>query len=445
MFNDFREYLNYLEENGKLLRVKKEVNPRFEVAAGIRKISDTDGPALLFENIKGFPGWTMAGGIFGSQKLIALALGLPIEADEEKIAKRYLECDQKQVKPKIVPTGPVKEVILKGKDVDLSKLPVPIYSELDSGPYLTAGVEIGRDHRNGAQNTSMHRRQIIGKNRTAILARGMQHLGKMIADAEADGQGLQIATVIGAPPELIIASQMEVPEGVDEAYIAGTLRGAPIEVVKCETIDVEVPASAEIIIEGVTIPNERYLDGPFGEFPGNYITLAGEPQSEVPIIQVTAITMRRNPIFVAMLTGMPMTENHYLKKWAVVAAAYRAIDGMADVKAINCTPGGAAGYHLVVAIKKKGDSEPKKIIDALANTRRGPKYTVVVDDDINIYDPVEVEWALATRMKADQDIVIIPSAPLRASKMFIDATAPLKNRQWYQKVHIPGVKEVDYV
>ncbi len=155
--------------------------------------------------------------------------------------------------------------------------------------------------------------------------------------------------------------------------------------------------------------------------------------------------MRKNPIFAAMLTGMPMTENHYLKKWALVAAAYRAINGVADVKAINCTPGGAAGYHLVVAINKKNDSGARRIIDALANARHGPKYAVIVDDDINIYDSMEVEWAMATRMKADKDIVIIPSAPPIASKMFIDATAPFKDRQWYQKVRIPGVNKVDYV
>ncbi len=445
MFKDFRDYLNHLEENGKLLRVRKEVDIRFEVAAGIRKISDTDGPALLFESIRGFPGWTVAGGLFGTQKLMALALRLPIEADDGAIAQRYLECDQKQVKPKLVSTGPIKEIILTGNDVDLTKLPVPIYSELDSGPYLTAGVEIGRDYRTGTQNTSIHRRQIIGKNRTAILARGIQHLGKMIAEAEADGKGLQIATVIGAPPELIIASQVEAPEGVDEASIAGALRGAPLEVVKCETIDVEVPANAEIVIEGVTIPNERLLDGPFGEFPGNYITLLGEFQSKVPVIQVTAITMRKNPIFAAMLTGMPMTENHYLKKWALVAAAYRAINGVADVKAINCTPGGAAGYHLVVAINKKNDSEPRRIIDALANARHGPKYAVIVDDDINVFDPADVEWALATRMKADKNITIIPGAPPAPSKMFIDATAPLKDKKWYQKIRVPGVDKVDYV
>jgi 2,5-furandicarboxylate decarboxylase 1 len=445
MFNDFRSYLNYVEENGKLLKVKREVNPRFEIAAGIRKISNSDGPALLFENIRGFPGWRIAGGLFGTQKLTALSLGLPMDADEESITKRYLECDQKRVAPKLVSTGPVKEVILKGEEVDLTKLPVPIFSELDSGSYLTAGVEIGRDHRTGVQNTSIHRRQIIAKSRTSILARGMQHLGKMIAAAEADGQGLHIATVIGAPPELMIASNMLAPEGVDEAYIAGALRGAPLEVVKCETIDVEVPANAEIVIEGVIIPHERFLDGPFGEFPGNYITMIGQAQTEVPVIEVTAITMRENPIFHVMLTGMPMTENHYLKKWAIAASAYRAIAGSADIKAINCTPGGAAGYHLVVAINKKDDSEPKTIIDALANKRHGPKYAVIVDDDINVYDPFDVEWALATRMKAANDIVITQAVPPIPSKLFIDATAPLKDKKWYQKARVPGVDKVDYV
>lgn len=454
MFKDFRDFLDYLERNGKLLKIQKEVDTHFDIAAGIRKVSDTDGPALLFERIKGFPDWRVAGGLFATQKLFSAALGLPFEADEQSITKRYFECDQERVKPKLISTGPVKEVILKGEDIDLNKLPVVTYSGLDAGPYLTGGVDIGRSHRTGAQNASMHRRQILGKNRTAILARGYQHLGRLILAAEADGQGLQIATVIGAPPELTIASQMEAPADVDETYIAGAFRGAPIEMVKCETIDVEVPASAEIVIEGVTLPKERTIDGPFGEFPGNYISLLGEPQIEVPVIEVTAITMRKDPIFQAVLTGMPMTENHYLKKWALTAAAFREINGIADIRAINCTQGGVAGYHLVVAIHKKDDSEPRRLIDALINSRRAPKYTVIVDDDIDVYDPVDVEWAVATRMKADEDVIIIPEVsntevPVtlgpRWPKLAIDATAPLRDKKWYQKIHIPGVDKVDYV
>jgi len=452
---DFRDYLDLLERSGQLLKVKKSIAPRFEIAAGLRKSCDMAGPALFFENIKGYPGWRVAGGLYGTQMLMALALGLPAETDEPGILKRYLEFDQQRIKPRLVSSGPVKDIVLKGKDIDLNKLPIPVYSELDSGPYLTAGVEIGRSRRTGVQNASMHRRQIVGKNRTAILAGGYQHLGKLIREAEADGQGLQIATVIGAPTELTIACQIDAPEGVDEAEIAGAIRGAPLKFVKCETIDVEVPADAEIIIEGITVPGEKVVDGPFGEFPGNYITLLNETQSRVPVIEVTAITMRRDPIFQAMLTGAPMTDNHYLKKWALAAAAYRAISDVADIRGINCTVGGAAAYHLVVAINKQNGSDPQAIVNALTAARRSPKLLIIVDDDINIYNPIDVEWAIATRVKADKDIAILPSITpssdsagnvvRRFAVCCIDATVPVAQKKWYQRICIPGSNEVDYL
>ena len=450
MAKSFRDHLEQLEKEGKLLRVKKEVDTCYEIAAGIRKISDTDGPALLFENIKDFPGWRVAGGVYATQKLTALALDLPMDATEESITQRYLGCDEKRVKPKFVETGPVKEVIIKGEDVDLTKLPVPTYSELDVGPYLTSGVEIGKHHKTGIQNVSIHRRQILGKNRTTILAKGFQHLGMMIKAAEEDGQGLPIATVIGAPPELAIASIVEAPEGVDETYIAGAFRGAPLELVKCETIDVEVPASAEIVIEGTIIPNERAWDGPFAEFPGNYITMLGEPRTETYVVKVTAITMRRNAIFQATLTGMPTTDNHTLLKWARTAAAYRKIGEIADIKAINYPPG-SAELQTVVAINKKDDLEPKKIIDTMLTTRHGPKYIIVVDDDINVYDPADVQWAVTTRVMPSRDVIIAvgktttAGEPAGAGKLGIDATAPLKDRQWYQKAKVPGVDKVTYI
>lgn len=452
MFKDFRGYLDYLEKQDKLLRVQKEVDTRFEIAAGIRKISDNDGPALLFENIREYPDWRVAGGVYATQKLIALALGLPIDADEESMVKHYLDCFEKRVKPKPVASGPVKEVIIKGDDIDLTKLPVPIFSELDSGHFLTAGVEVSKHPETGIQNVSIARRKILGKDRTAILAQEPQQLGMLVTAAEKKGQGLPVATVIGAEPSFTIASVCRPPLGVDETYIAGAFRGEPVEVVKCETIDVEVPANAEIVIEGVTIPHERAVDGPFGEFPGNYITLIGEPVSNVPVVKVTAITMRKNPIFQVMLTGMPMTENHTLKKWSYTASAYQLINKIADLKALNLTPGGTAHYHIIVAINKKDDLEPKNIIDTLVNAHLGLTYVMVVDDDIDVYDPADVEWAMATRMWADEDIIVIPGVPraegvskFAGSKLGIDATAPLKDRQWYVKAKVPGVEKVDYV
>jgi len=450
LYKDFRRHLESLEEKGMLLRVRKEVCTRFDIAAGTRKISDNDGPALLFENVKSFPGWRVASGAYATQKLIALALGLPIDATEQSIFNRYLECDQKRVTPRIVTRAPVKEVILKGKDVNLAQLPVPIYSELDAGSYLTAGVEVARDPWTGIQNVSIHRRLVLDKDKTTILAFPPQHLGLMIDAAEKEGHGLPIATVIGAEPAYTLASCVNAPEGIDEAEIAGAIQGAPIEVVKCETIDVTVPAHAEIVIEGVIIPHERVFCGPFGEFPGNYISMLGTLRTQAPVIKVTAITMRKKPIFQAMLTGFPMTENHTLKKWSSAAGAYRVISDLADVKALNFTPGGACHYHLVVAINKKDDQEPKKIIDSLLHARHGPSLVIVVDDDIDVYNPVEVEWALATRMNPAKDITISPVHISRqetrsVSRWGIDATISKEEKQYYRKITVPGVEKVDYV
>jgi UbiD family decarboxylase len=450
MCKDFRGHLEFLEENGKLLKVRKEVDIRFDIAAGTRKISDTDGPALLFENVMGFPEWRVASGVFATQKLVALALGLPADTSEQTIINRYLECDQKRIKPRLVTKGPVKEVIIKGDEVDLTKLPIPIYSELDAGPYLTAGVEVSKHPRTGIQNVSIHRRLILDKNRTTILAFPPQHLGQMIEAAEKEGYGLPIATVIGVEPAVALASCVRAPEGVDETEIAGAIQGAPVEVVNCETIDVTVPAHAEIVIEGVVLPNERALCGPFGEFPGNYITMTGSLQREAPVIKVTAITMRKKPIFQGMLTGVPVTENHTLKKWSNAASTYRFISEFANVRALNFTPGGACHYHLVVAINKKDDQEPKRIIDSLLHARYTPSLVIVVDDDINVYDPVEVEWALATRMNPAKDITItsvdISQQDARSiSRWGIDATVSGKEKQYYKKIKVPGIEKVDYV
>ncbi|MEE8471728.1 MAG: UbiD family decarboxylase, partial [Dehalococcoidia bacterium] len=407
MFRDLRNYLEYLEKNGKLLRVDEEVDARFEIAAGIRRTSDEDGPALLYNNVRGFPGWRVTGGLYATQKLIALALGLPQDADEDAMTGRYLECFDKRVEPETVTTGPVKDIIILGDDVDLNSLPISTYSAHDAGPYLAAGVEIAKDPETGVQNVSIHRRMVLDRGRTSILAQGYQHLGQMIQAAEKKGQGLGIATVLGADPSLVLASQIKAPKGVDEAAIAGAFRGSPLEMVKCETIDVDVPANAEIVIEGVTVPGERVMDGPFGEFPGNYITLMGTTQSETWVIKVTAITMRKDAIFQAMLTGKPTTENHTLKKWSTAAAAFQEASRVSEVKSVNLTRGGA-GYHFVVSIYKKAEQEPRSLIYTMLSARLGGKLVTVVDDDVDVYDPEAVEWALATRMWAHRDIYIVP-------------------------------------
>ena len=201
-FKDFRDYLDNLEKQGMLLRVTKEVSPRFEMAAGIYKAGKTNGPALLFENVKDCPGWKVAGGLFMSQKLLSFAL----QTDESKLLELYLELGEKRTKSVSVPSGSVKEVIIRGEEVDLLKLPFLTHCEKDELPYHHSGVNIARHPNTGIQNASIHRMSILGKDMMGLGATPEGHLGLMIREAEEQGQSLGIATAIGVHTDLIITS-----------------------------------------------------------------------------------------------------------------------------------------------------------------------------------------------------------------------------------------------
>ncbi|MGH7826821.1 MAG: UbiD family decarboxylase [Candidatus Binatia bacterium] len=448
MFEDLRGFLTHLEQQGQLLRVEDEVDVKYEIAAGMRKTSDIEGPALLFENIRGFPGWRVLGGLFATRKLVALGLGVP----QDKLLERYLTLEDQRIAPEMVSTGPVKEIRWNGDQVDLRKLPMVTHAGKDCGPYITIGVQIGKDPDTGVRNLSIHRMLLLGKDRLSLWAPPDHHLGRMILMAEEKKHGLEVATAIGVDPAIVVASQAKVPYGIDEFHIAGGLRGSAVKLTKCETIDVEVPALAEMVIEGVTVPGERVPDGPYGEYPGCY-----SEAKQAPVVKVTAITMRQNPIYQTALTGMPVTENHTLIEYGNAAVVYREVKKIVpEVKAVHLTPGGTFRHHVVVSIKKRSEEEARNVILAVLSLGIGLKQVTVVDDDIDVYNPVEVEWALSTRMQPDKDIIIIPriacstlDPSVPASRVTaawgIDATAPLTDRWRFEKVEIPGVDKVTYL
>ena len=448
MFEDLRGYLSHLEKQGQLLRVSDEVDAKFEIAAGIRKTSDIEGPALLFETVRGFPGWKVLGGLFATRKLVALGLGVP----QDQMLERYLTLEDKRIPPEIVATGPVKEIKWTGDQVDLAKLPIVTHASKDCGPYVTIGVQVGKDPDTHIRNLSIHRMLVLGKDKLSLWAPADHHLGRMILKAEEKKRGLEVATAIGVEPSLIIGSQAKVPYGIDEYHVAGGLRGAPVRLTKCESIDVEVPAAAEIVIEGVTIPGERVADGPYGEYPGCY-----SEAKHAPVLKVTAITMRQNPIYQTALTGMPVTENHTLIEYGNAAVVYREVKKIVpEARAVNMTPGGTFRHHVVVSIKKRAENEGRNVILALLSLGIGLKQVIVVDEDIDPFDPMQVEWAMATRFQADKDAIIVPriacstldpSCPENrvTAGLGIDATAPMKERWRFEKVEIPGVDKVKYV
>jgi len=448
MFEDLRGFLTYLESQGQLLHVTEEVDVKHEIAAGIRKTSDILGPALLFENVKGYAGWRVLGGLFATRKLVALGLGVA----PEQMLERYLTLEERHIPPETVSSGPVKEIRWTGDQIDLTKLPIVTHAGNDCGPYVTIGVQVGKDPDTGVRNLSIHRMLVLGKDRLSLWAPADHHLGRMILMAEEKKKGLEVATAIGVDPAIVIGSQAKVPYGIDEFHVAGGLRGAPVQLVKCETIDVEVPVSAEIVIEGVTVPGERVADGPYGEYPGCY-----SDAKQAPVLKVTAITMRQNPIYQTALTGMPVTENHTLIEYGNAAVVYREVKKIVpEVRAINMTPGGTYRHHVVVSIKKRSQEEGRNVILALLSLGIGLKQVTVVDEDIDAFDPLQVEWALSTRMQPDRDIIVIPRiacstldpscpAPRITGAWGIDATAPLVDRWRFEKVEIPGVDRVKYI
>ena len=447
-YANFRDFLNFLEQSGKLIRVRKEVDTRFEIAAGIRKVSDADGPALLYENIRDYSGWRVAAGLFATRKLLAFALGVP----EEEMLQRYERLEQTLIPPESVSSAAVQDVVQTGDAIDLAKLPIAVHSELDAGPYVTIGVQVAADPETGARNLSIHRMLVLDNKLLTVWAPSDHHLGRMIAKAEDQGRGLPIATIIGADPRIIIASQAKAPYGRDEMHIAGGMKGEPVSLVPCKTIPLSVPADAEVVIEGVTVPGQRVTDGPFAEYTGCY-----SESKEAPIVEVTAITMRRDPIYHTCLTGFPFTENHVLIELPNASRIWQEVRRVSpEVLDVCMTPAGTCRHHAVVSIRKRHEEEARNVILALLATGIGLKQVIVVDGDINVRDPFEVEWALSTRMQPDRDLIVIPRlacstldpsapAPRTTAGWGMDATMPMKNNERFARVRVPGVDQVDYV
>ena len=438
-FRDLREFLRLLEEKGELLKTKKPVDVKFEISSYIRKTSDQRGPALLFENVKNF-NMPVAGGVFATRERAFLAL----ESSPEDYVNKFQNALDHLLAPKLVSNAPCKEVIHTGSNVDLTQLPIPIFSEKDPAPFITLGLSISRDPKTGGKNTSIYRLQLKGRNRLGIMA---QHLVRQLIEAESVGKGLPIAIAVGTDPVLPLATQWMAPYGTDELALAGALRGEPVEVIKAETVDLEVPATAEIVIEGTVLPNVRDIEGPFGEVSGYYT-----PSNAKPVIEVSAVTHRNNPIYQAALTGMPTTENHILKQLPLEATYYWQLKKeFPGVTAVHFPAAGTVGMTCVIAMKQAYECEARSVIAAMIGTRRN-KITIVVDDDVDIFDMEKVWWAITTRTQADEDVIVFPRVVATAmdpsvrklrvgSSLGIDATKPF-GQPFPEIVRVPGADRV---
>ncbi len=436
---DLRSWLQRLAATDRLAVARPGISLIDELAAVAKRLERER--AVLFPS-PGSHVMPVVANLFADRTWVADSIGV---ATPELLTR--FQSAARQPLPWIeVAAAPVHDVI--HRDVDLlTQLPIPKHNEYDSGPYITAALLIARNPRTGVQNVSIHRCQVSGADRLGVLLlpRHTQHYFKI---AEEAGVALEIALVIGVHPACILASQAIAPLDQDEMEIAGALIGRPIEMIKCRTNQIRVPAHAEIVIEGRILPKVREPEGPFGEFPQYYGVRA---DSEV--IQVDLITHRKNPIFHTIVGGG--MEHLILGQIPREATLLEHLQrSFASVRDVRLTQGGTCRYHLVVQIEKTNNGEPKNIIMAAFGAHYDVKQVVIVDMDVNIDDAHEIEWAVATRFQADRDLLVVsgaqgsnldPSANAGISaKMGLDATKPVDSAPMsFKRIHVKGLEDVD--
>ena len=405
-----REFLVVLKKDGSLITVKEEVNPFLEMT---RILKDNDGKTVFFEKVKG-SSYKVVGGVCGSRKNFARAFGLDEGAD---LLRYVLKAIENPKKPEIAKKGACQEVV--EKEVDLNTIPILTHASKELGPYITAGVYVANDPDYGL-NMSYHRTARIGRDR--LVARICQRdLYKFLERA---GGVLDVAVCIGLHPSVLLAAAVSAETGVSELGIANAL--TPLEVVKCRTSGILVPADAEIVIEG-RITKERATEGPFIDITGTYDVVRKEP-----VIEVCAITHRKDPIYQALVSSM--SEHKFLMGMPREPVIYREVSKVCACKDVVLTEGGCRWFDGVVKIHKKKEDDWKKAIDAAFKGHASMKNVVIVDEDIDIHDINQVEWAIATRSQAGKGLVIkrekgssldASAEPDRTTyKVGIDATIP---------------------
>jgi 2,5-furandicarboxylate decarboxylase 1 len=383
----------------------------------------TRPPVLIFEGVEG-SSMPVVTGLFSSRERIAEAVG----TTAQQLHQHWDEVSSHLIPPERVAAGVVQEVVHQGEDVDLASLPLLKHFAEDAGFYLTSGVTVARDPDTGVGNLSFARMQCKGPRKFGLSMHSYGHLWNYFKRSEARGQGLPVAVVVGAHPAFLIGAASKVALGLDEYDIVGALLGHPLAVVRGTTVDVPVPADAEIVIEGIIEAGVREPEGPFGEYTG-YST----DRSTQNVMTVTAITHRRNPYFLDVCPGHSY-DHLYLgrvQKEAEVLRKLRQV--LPNVKAIHY-PVNGTHYHCYVSIDKQRPGDARHAATLLLGLDAYVKLVVVVDDDIDVTDEDRVMWALATRMQPHEDIFVIeglncnvldPSTQRGvSSKLAIDATRP---------------------
>jgi len=388
---DLRGFMKRLEREGELLNIRKEVDARYISAL----VAQCD-KAVYFEKVSGFD-FPVLSGLLNTRRRVALAM----RVSDAEIGGKFQEAIDHPFSPKVVKNAPVQDVVCGGEEVDLAVFPIPLFHQKDGGPYITGGVACSFDPEYG-HNTGMYRMMYRTRNETGIDLVSPSDMRLYYQRALDQGKPLEMAVAIGVHPFEMLAASYKAPIHVDEYSIAGGLHGEPIELVKCTRSDLLVPANAEIVLECEILPvGWTHDEGRFGEFSH----IQGDVKWN-PIVKVKAITHREDAVFYAL--HMPW-ENDWLSGPATEAAALRVLrEASVEAVSVRATPGSCCYWEIIASIRKR-PGEGKNALLALLSLAE-VKLVIVTDDDINIFDPDDIDWALTFRVQADQDVMIVSGA-----------------------------------
>jgi len=440
-FKDLREFIAKLEKEGQAQRIEEEVDWNLEAGAMLRRSYEQGLPAPFFTKVKDYPeGYRLFGGTSSSHKRIAIAMDMAPDTHPKKLIEEYLRRKQQAIKPVLVNDGPCKENIHVGDEVDLLEFPVPMVHDGDGGRYIgTWHVTIVKDLDSDWVNWGMYRHMLHNKNTFGILANPQTHLGTMYRQGyQPRNKPMEVAIAIGVEPISTLCAGTHMPYGVSEVDIAGGIRGEPVELIKCETVDLTVPATAEIVIEGEIKPNGGMDEGPFGEFTG-YMLPRREPR---PVIHVRAISHRNNPILTMSCVGVPVDENHILYSVTKSAEILEALRGQGlPVTGVYLFPETSA-LLVAVAVKAPYSNVAEVIANVVWGARAGrtTSHLIVVDDDVDPFNMAQVLHALVTKCHPYRGVVrrdhafLLPLSPWPSpyekryrlgARVYFDCTWPL--------------------
>jgi UbiD family decarboxylase len=437
-----RDFIAWAAKTGSLVEIERPVDPHLELA---RVVYALDGQPVLCHTLTGFPGWRAVTGVCAQREHFAAALGCTVS----DLVHRMADALANPIPPPVIDAAPCQEVVRES--VDLGGLPIPHYHPGDGGPYVTSGVAVIKDPDLG-RNIAFHRLMRLDKGHeaTRFAARLVEQRGTHTAWEKAAGD-LPVAIAIGCPVQVLLAAAMSPSKGIDELGIANAMTETPL--VKCQTVDLEVPAEAELILEG-RITHTLVDEGPFPDLTGTLDIVRHQP-----VIEIDCVTHRREPVFHALLpAGL---EHKNLMGMPREPTIFAAVGEVCRCTGVYITPGGTSWLHAVVQIEKQHEEDGRRAIWAAFQGHTSLKHVVVVDTDVNLYDSADVEWAIATRFQADRDLVVLsdqPSSSLdpsathtpgqkaRTAKMGLDATAPLGDeRHGYERVPYEPVDLSQYV